>query len=90
MNKADLIEAVAKASELSKGAATRAVEATIAAMKKSISKGERVQLIGFGSFEVRKRTARIGRNPRTGAALKIKAKKVPAFRAGKALRDSIK
>jgi DNA-binding protein HU-beta len=88
-NKSDLIEAIAKSADLSKAAAGRALDATIEAISKSLKKGELVSLVGFGTFYVAKRAARNGRNPRTGAAIKIKAAKVPKFRAGKGLKDTV-
>ncbi|MFA7096414.1 MAG: HU family DNA-binding protein [Gammaproteobacteria bacterium] len=90
MNKSELIEAVASAADISKAAAARAVDGMINAVTKALKKGEQVTLVGFGTFSVRKRAARTGRNPQTGAAIKIKAAKVPGFRAGKALRDAVK
>lgn len=89
MNKSDLIEHIAKQSDISKAAAGRALDAAIGAIKAALKKGQTVSLVGFGSFSVSKRAARTGRNPRTGAALKIKAAKVPKFRAGKALKDAL-
>ncbi|MEY2687428.1 MAG: DNA-binding protein HU-beta [Pseudomonadota bacterium] len=90
MNKAELIEAIAAHADISKAAAGRALEATISSIELSLKKGDVVTLVGFGTFSVGKRAARTGRNPRTGTALKIKASKVPKFRAGKALRDAIR
>lgn len=89
MNKSELIEAVATAADISKTAAARAVDGVLGAVTKALKKGEEVSLIGFGTFAVRKRAARTGRNPRTGDAIKIKAAKVPGFRAGKALKDAV-
>jgi DNA-binding protein HU-beta len=89
MNKSELIEAVAKSSDLSKAAAGRAVDAAVAAITGALKKGDSVTLIGFGTFKVTKRAARIGRNPRTGAELKIAARKAPGFTAGKALKDAV-
>lgn len=89
MNKTELIDAVASAADLSKAAAARAVDGMISAVTKALKKGDQVALVGFGTFAVRKRAARTGRNPRTGAAIKIKAAKVPSFRAGKALKDAV-
>jgi len=89
MNKSDLIEHIAQSAELSRSAAERAVDATIAAVKSSLKKGDEVTLVGFGTFYVARREARTGRNPRTGEALSIKAAKIPRFRAGKALKDAI-
>ncbi len=88
-NKSDLIEAIAKSADISKAAAGRALDATIESIKKSLKKCELVSLVGFGTFYVGKRAARTGRNPRTGAAIKIKAAKVPKFRAGKGLKDAV-
>jgi DNA-binding protein HU-beta len=90
VNKSELIEQIAKSSDLSKAAAARALDATIAAVKASLKKGGEVSLVGFGTFYVSKRAARNGRNPQTGATIKIKAAKVPKFRAGKALKDAVK
>ena len=89
MNKADLIDAVAAAADLSKVAATRAVDAMLSGIVDALKKGEQVALVGFGTFEVRERAARTGRNPQTGAAIDIKAAKAPAFKAGKALKDAV-
>jgi DNA-binding protein HU-beta len=89
VNKADMIEQIAQAAEVSKSAAERAVDALVAAVKSSLKKGDMVTLVGFGSFYVGKRKARTGRNPRTGEAIAIKATRVPRFRAGKALKDAI-
>ena len=90
MNKSELIDQIAKSADLSKAAAGRALDATIASVKTSLKKGGMVTLVGFGTFYVGKRAARSGRNPRTCAAIKIKAAKVPKFRAGKGLKDSVK
>ncbi len=90
MNKTELISAVAEKAEISKKAADAAVNATFDAIAKTLKKGEKVQLVGFGSFEVKKRAARMGRNPQTKAAIKIPASKIPSFKAGKALKDTIK
>ena len=89
MNKSDLVDAIAKSAELSKAAAARALDATVDTIKKALKKGDTVSLVGFGTFKVGKRAARNGRNPRTGATIKIKAAKVPKFRAGKALKDAL-
>ncbi len=89
MNKTELIEQIAKSADISKAAAGRALDAAVAAVKASLKKGQAVTLVGFGTFLVGKRAARSGRNPRTGAAIKIKAAKVPRFRPGKALKDAI-
>ena len=89
MNKAQLIEAVASSANLTKADAGRAVDAFIQAVTKSLKKGESVSLVGFGTFQVRNRSARTGRNPQTGQTITIKASKVPAFKAGKQLKDSV-
>lgn len=89
MNKTELIEHIAMNADLSKAAAGRALEATLGAIKTTLRKGGAVTLVGFGTFAVGKRTARTGRNPRTGAAVKIKAAKVPKFKAGKGLKDAV-
>ncbi|MBK6728489.1 MAG: HU family DNA-binding protein [Xanthomonadales bacterium] len=89
MNKGDIINAIADHAELSKADSGRALDALIEVVKKSLKKGDSVSLVGFGTFAVRKRAARTGRNPRTGATIKIKASKIPAFKAGKALKDAI-
>ncbi|MBK7043460.1 MAG: HU family DNA-binding protein [Rhodanobacteraceae bacterium] len=89
MNKADIISSIADHAELSKADSGRALDAMIEVVKKALKKGDSVSLVGFGTFAVRKRAARTGRNPRTGATIKIKASKIPAFKAGKALKDAI-
>jgi DNA-binding protein HU-beta len=89
MNKADFVSAIAEASELTKADAERAIEALFKVVKKTLKAGESISLVGFGTFVVRKRAARTGRNPRTNEAIKIKASKVPAFKAGKALKDAL-
>ncbi len=89
MNKSELIDHIATQADLSKAAAGRAVEAFIGGIQSTLKKGHSVSLVGFGTFSVTKRAARSGRNPRTGAAIKIKASKVPKFRPGKALKDSL-
>ncbi|WP_203361887.1 HU family DNA-binding protein [Bacillus sp. REN10] len=90
MNKTDLINQVAEAAELSKKDATKAVEAVFDAIQSTLANGDKVQLIGFGNFEVRERSARKGRNPQTGEEIEIAASKVPAFKPGKALKDAVK
>ncbi len=90
MNKTDLINAVAESTELSKKDATKAVDAVFDAIMDSLQQGDKVQLIGFGNFEVRERAARKGRNPQTGDEIEIPASKVPAFKPGKALKDAVK
>ena len=89
MNKTELIEHIAMQADISKAAANRALEAVIDAVKTTLKKGDDVSLVGFGTFAVGKRAARVGRNPRTGAAIKIKAAKIPKFRPGKALKDAL-
>lgn len=89
MNKADFISSVADSAELSKADAGRAVDAMVETITKALKKGDTVTLVGFGTFAIRKRAARTGRNPRTGDAIKIKASKNPAFKAGKALKDAV-
>ena len=89
MNKSDFISAVSDAAGLTKVEGGRAVEAVIEVVKKALKKGDTISLVGFGTFIVRKRAARTGRNPRTGAQIKIKASKNPSFKAGKALKDAI-
>ncbi|MBX6420507.1 MAG: HU family DNA-binding protein [Nevskia sp.] len=90
MNKAELINAVADKAEISKADAGRAVDAFIEVVTRALKKNEKVSLVGFGTFQIRKRAARTGRNPKTGAPLKIAASKNPAFKAGKALKDAVK
>ncbi len=87
--KADIIDSVAKKADLSKKDAGAAVEAFTSTVQDALKKGNSIGLIGFGSFEVRTRAAREGRNPQTGEPLKIPKKKVPAFKAGKKLRDAV-
>jgi len=89
VNKAELIEAVATAAELPKATATRAVEGLLNAVANALKEGQQVALPGFGTFEVRERAARQGRNPQTGQTIEIKASKVPSFKAGKALKDAV-
>jgi DNA-binding protein HU-beta len=89
MNKAEFTSAVADDAEMSKADAGRAVDAMIEVIKKALKKGETITLVGFGTFSVRKRAAREGRNPQTGDTIKIKASKNPAFKAGKALKDAV-
>ncbi|PPJ94597.1 DNA-binding protein, partial [Staphylococcus aureus] len=86
----DLINAVSDSANLTKKEAGLAVDAVFESIQKSLSNGEKVQLIGFGNFEVRERAARKGRNPQTGDEIEIPASKVPAFKAGKALKDAVK
>jgi len=89
VNKSDLVDAIAKSADLSKAGAARALDATVDSIKKALKKGDTVSLVGFGTFKVGKRAARNGRNPRTGATIKIKAAKVPKFSAGKGLKDAV-
>jgi len=89
MNKTELVEAVADAADLSKASATRAVEAVLNSVTSALQEGEQVSLVGFGTFSVKDRAARVGRNPQTGAEIQIKAAKIPAFKAGKALKDAV-
>ena len=89
MNKSELIDQIAASAEISKAAAGRALDATVAAVKAALNYGDSVSLIGFGTFYVGERAARTGRNPRTGKTLKIKAARVPKFRAGKGLKDAV-
>ncbi|KKI91500.1 DNA-binding protein [Bacillus sp. SA1-12] len=90
MNKTELINAVASQTELSKKDTTKAVDALIDTIINTLSKEEKIQLIGFGTFEVRERAARTGRNPQTGEELQIPASKVPAFKPGKELKEAVK
>lgn len=89
MNKTELIDHIAKSADVSKAAATRALDALIGAVKTTLKKNGSVTLVGFGTFSVGKRAARTGRNPRTGEAIKIKAAKVPAFKAGATLKAAV-
>ena len=89
MNKSELIDAVASSADLSKAAATKAVDAVLDTVTDTLKKGEQVTLVGFGTFEVRARAARTGRNPQTGETINIKASNAPAFKAGKALKDAV-
>ena len=89
-NKAQLIETVAEKTGLTKKDATVAVDAVFGSIQDFLEEGDKVQLIGFGNFEVRERAARKGRNPQTGAEIEIPASKVPAFKPGKALKDAVK
>jgi DNA-binding protein HU-beta len=89
MNKGELIEAVAAAADLTKADATKAVEAVLETITRTLKKGDQVALVGFGSFSVKSRAARQGRNPKTGATIEIPASRVPGFKAGKALKDAV-
>jgi len=90
MTKADLVEKLAKDADISKAAAVKALDSFIEAVIKTVKKGNKVALVGFGAFSVSKRKARTGRNPQTGATIKIAARKVPKFSAGKAFKDAVK
>jgi DNA-binding protein HU-beta len=90
MNKTDLINSVSEQAQLSKKDASKAVDAVFEAITDTLQSGSKVQLIGFGNFEVRERAARKGRNPQTGEEIEISASKVPAFKPGKALKDAVK
>ena len=89
MNKAELIDAVAESADLSKASASRAVDSFVAAVTGALQKGDQVALVGFGTFSVKARAARTGRNPRTGEAIQIKASNNPGFKAGKALKEAV-
>lgn len=84
-----MVDAIAKSADISKAAAARALDATVDSITKALKKGDSVSLVGFGTFKVGKRAARNGRNPRTGATIKIKAAKVPKFSAGKGLKEAV-
>ena len=90
MKKVELVEAVATKVGLTKADANRAIDATFEAITKALKKGDKITLIGFGTFGVSRREARTGRNPQTGASIKIAAKTVPAFSAGKRFKDAVK
>lgn len=89
MNKSELINAIAEESGLTKADAGRALDATLSSISKALKGGDSISLIGFGTFSVKARSARTGRNPQTGAAIQIKASKIPSFKAGKTLKDSV-
>lgn len=89
MNKSQLIDQIAAGADISKAAAGRSLDAIIDAVTEALKSGDQIALVGFGSFVVRERAARTGRNPQTGKEIKIAAAKVPAFRAGKALKDAV-
>ena len=89
MNKSELIDAVAAAADLSKAAAGRALDAMVDSVTGALKDGEQVVLVGFGTFSVKDRAARTGRNPQTGAPIEIAAARVPSFKAGKALKDAV-
>jgi DNA-binding protein HU-beta len=89
MNKAELIEAVAESADISKAAAGRAVDAVVDTVSKQLQRDDQVSIVGFGTFTVKKRAERSGRNPRTGETIRIAASKVPTFKPGKALKDAL-
>jgi len=89
MNKADVIDAVAESADISKAAASRAVEAITGVIANALKKGDSVSMVGFGTFSIRERAARTGRNPRTGEPIQIKASKLPVFKPGKGLKDAV-
>ena len=89
MNKGELVEAVAASAGLSRADATKAVDATLDAITSTLANGGSVSLVGFGTFSVKARAARMGRNPRTGEAIQIAASNVPGFKAGKGLKDAV-
>jgi len=90
VNKSELVDQIAAGADISKAAAGRALDAAVSAVKRALKGGDSVTLVGFGTFHVGDRAARTGRNPRTGKSIKIKAAKVPKFRAGKGLKDAVK
>jgi len=90
MTKAELVAKMAKDADISKAAAGKALDSMIDGVKKTLKKGNKVSLVGFGTFSISKRKARTGRNPQTGATIKIAARKVPKFSAGKAFKDAVK
>lgn len=89
MNKSELIDAIAESADLSKASATRALDAVIDTVAGSLKAGDQVVLVGFGTFSVKDRAARTGRNPQTGAPIEIAAARIPSFKAGKALKDAV-
>ncbi|WP_416886526.1 HU family DNA-binding protein [Marinospirillum sp.] len=89
MNKSELVDAIATQADLSKAAATRALDATLEAVTAALQKGDSVSLVGFGTFAVKERAARTGRNPKTGEEIQIAAAKVPSFKPGKGLKDAV-
>ena len=89
MNKTELVDAMADSADISKAAAGRALDGMISAVTSALQSGDQVTIVGFGSFSVRERAARTGRNPQTGATIQIKASNNPAFKAGKALKDAV-
>ena len=89
MNKSELIDAIADSADLSKSSAARALDAVLGSVQGALANGDQVSLVGFGTFSVKHRAARSGRNPQTGAEIQIKASNVPSFKAGKALKDAV-
>ena len=89
VNKSELIDAIAASAEIPKASAGRALDAVIASITGALKEGDSVALIGFGTFDVKERAARTGRNPQTGQPIEIKASRVPSFKAGKALKDAV-
>ena len=89
MNKAELIDAMADAADISKAAAARALDGMVDSITTAMKEGDQVSLIGFGPFSVKERAARQGRNPQTGETIQIKASNIPSFKAGKALKDAV-
>ncbi|MDN5343980.1 MAG: DNA-binding protein HU-beta [Clostridia bacterium] len=89
MNKMDLVASVAEKAELTKKEAEKVVNAVLASIEEALAQGDKVQLVGFGTFEIKERAARVGRNPRTGEEIEIAATRAPVFKAGKALKDAV-
>ncbi|QGP92080.1 DNA-binding protein HU [Neomoorella glycerini] len=89
MNKMDLVASVAEKTDLTKKEAEKVVSAVLASIEEALAQGDKVQLVGFGTFEIKERAARVGRNPRTGEEIEIAATRVPVFKAGKALREAV-
>ena len=89
MNKSELIDAIALSADISKAAAGRALDATLESIAEGLRDGDQISLVGFGTFQVKDRAARAGRNPQTGETIQIKASRVPGFKAGKALKDAV-
>ena len=89
MNKTELVDAIAASADISKAAAGRALDAVTESITDALKKGDQVSLVGFGTFQVKDRAARTGRNPQTGAPIEIAAAKIPSFKAGKALKDAV-
>ncbi|WP_406677473.1 HU family DNA-binding protein [Moorella sp. ACPs] len=89
MNKVDLVASVAEKTDLTKKEAEKVVSAVLASIEEALAQGDKVQLVGFGTFEIKERAARVGRNPRTGEEIKIAATRVPVFKPGKALKEAV-